>query len=339
MVDDVGVELELTSADLLRCRFGVSPLRETIEAVRVLADPRSRAVHLGWLRGHRERVEALARDHDLRPILVLVADPGERPGFLAPHADGLVVDIESELAALRDADPTCVAQQVDRTLRSHRRVPVDVEAVLRAEEAPRILAGLLLSAWRTLIEPDWPRIRDCLERDVLHRAQALAAGGIAALFDDLAPGVELTRDRLIVHHGRARVHSRKAGGLRLIPSVFVWPRAARLDESGPPVNLIYPARGAVAIWCDNDTCSQPALADLIGNTRAIILSTLREPSHTSALALRLGRSPGNVADHLAVLRTSGLIARSRSRRRVLYTRTPLGDTLVRAAGHTAIEPD
>jgi DNA-binding transcriptional ArsR family regulator len=71
------------------------------------------------------------------------------------------------------------------------------------------------------------------------------------------------------------------------------------------------------------------LSDLIGPTRAEILRLLAEPTHTSALARRLGRSPGNVADHLKVLRDAGLVDARRAGRTVQYTRTQLGDAIAR----------
>jgi DNA-binding transcriptional ArsR family regulator len=173
------------------------------------------------------------------------------------------------------------------------------------------------------------RCEKLLERDVAYRTRRLAEGGLARLFEDLAPVVSLRGHELRVRQRATATIELGADGLLLSPSAFIAPRVATLLE--PPV-LVYPARGTAALLGHSPAATGPALSRLIGATRAEILGLLEEPSTTTTLAHRLRRSPRNVADHLAVLRKAGLVARRRTGRQVLYWRTPLGQaTLGRQA--------
>ncbi len=163
-----------------------------------------------------------------------------------------------------------------------------------------------------------------IERQLRSReAGALLADLLAALWDAVvAPAWPRLRD-LCVPGGE---------GLHLMPSAFIWPYALVVDESPP--TLIYPSRGVASLFWEPDN-PDGAVAKLIGPTRAEILELVAEPNHTSALARGLGRSPGNVADHLKVLRSCGLVARARIGRNVVYARTPLADALLAGARQTA----
>ena len=102
-----------------------------------------------------------------------------------------------------------------------------------------------------------------------------------------------------------------------------------MDEPWP-ATLIYPARGIAALWETPATAAPGALGDLVGRTRAGLLTALDQPASTTQLARSLGLATGAAGDHLAVLRGAGLVTRARSGRSVLYRRTPLGDALVAA---------
>jgi DNA-binding transcriptional ArsR family regulator len=204
---------------------------------------------------------------------------------------------------------------------------------MRSPAAPERLADALAAVWRLLLEPTWPTVRELLERDVAYRAQRLAEGGLARLFEDLAPLVSLCGHELRVRQPASATIALGGNGLLLSPSAFVAPRVATMIE---PAVLVYPARGTAALLGETATATGPALSRLIGTTRAEILGLLDEPATTTTLAQRLRRSPGNVADHLAVLRRAGLVARRRAGRQVLYRRTPLGQaTLGRQASQAS----
>jgi DNA-binding transcriptional ArsR family regulator len=60
----------------------------------------------------------------------------------------------------------------------------------------------------------------------------------------------------------------------------------------------------------------------------LILESTGVPVTTSSLSAQLSLSPGTVSEHLSVLTAAGLLSSRRHGRRVLYSRTALGTTLV-----------
>jgi hypothetical protein len=68
------VSLQLSVADLLHCRFAISPINEVVEAGRAIVDPAARATHRG---GSASRPNGAARRGGTRPsALFALSHPG-----------------------------------------------------------------------------------------------------------------------------------------------------------------------------------------------------------------------------------------------------------------------
>ncbi|WP_051944240.1 ArsR/SmtB family transcription factor [Streptacidiphilus rugosus] len=324
------LRLTVAAEDLMRSRFALSPAFELCNLLRCLQGV-NRPLPRGWAERLGPAFARLRRETDLDAALALHTS---RFGadFVAPPPRGLAQTWADDLAVIRS---TTAAEAHREFARVDAAVPVReprVRAVLESADVVPRVAEALDAAWQELLAADWPQLRAVCERDVVHRVGVIGERGWAAAVESLHRGVAW-RDGAIElgFFSRGGTVRLDGEGLLLIPSVFVWPAAAAHLEAPWPKTLIYPARGTAALWEEGGRVEPGALAALLGRSRARLLAELDAPASTSQLARSLGMAVGAVGDHLAVLRTAGLLGRARSGRSVLYRRTPLGDALVGGA--------
>lgn len=329
------LRVEASGDDLTASRFAISPLWELTQALRQLA---GRSVHQEtpalrpWLVRAASRYERLRREADIAAVLAL-EPPGWGADFLVAVPTGMSTTIEEMLGQVRATPPDRVRDDVTEAIRRQPGLDQRITRILTGEQAAGYVADVLSAAWHALLEPEWPVLRAILERDVVYRAGQLTATGWAAALAELHPRLSWRDGHVEIARLAGADISLAGRGLLFLPSVFVWPKLSfRLDQFWPPA-LIYPARGVAALWeRGRPPRAADGLARLAGPARAAILDALQRPASTSQLAATLGQSLGAVGDHLAVLRQAGLVTRARSGRSVLYSRTPVGDALVAAAG-------
>lgn len=320
--------LRFTQGDALRCRFGASPLWETMSAVRVLHGVRHRGLYAPWVAAKAEAAAGL----ELRELKAVQPRTGFTPDFLTPPPKASRARFATEIARVRSTPLDRVRSELTRS-RDELDNPCAAEIDRMLDDLPAArerLADEIESAWEALVRPDWQLISRVLDDDIAYRGQQFTDGGLAALFDDLHPTLTWENDRLIATRYREPDHELTGQGILLVPGVFAWPHLVMvLDPSYQPT-VVYPARGAARLWSDAPAPPDP-LARLLGRTRATLLVALDPPATTSALSEQYGLALATVAEHLAALYDAGLASRRRTGHQVHYRRTEVGQAVIDAS--------
>jgi DNA-binding transcriptional ArsR family regulator len=318
--------IELEPADLADCRFAISPLVEVTGVLGLFSQRGRPGVLAPWVRRARPALEALRREEPAVGALISLASRTHNADFLLPPPTGPHTRIADEIAVIRSTPLPRARAELAENLRGHPAPPAYVSRLLDGDDVVDRLADGLAAAWTTLIEPEWPRLRALLERDIVQRAGRLAAYGWSDGLAGLHPRVSWAPDGRLMIRVLPLRSSVTGSAVLLIPSIFSDLMVRAVDDD--PLTIAYRARGVIDLLGEVRREPDEALARLIGGGRASVLRALAAPATTSQLAARLGLSLGGIAGHLAVLHGSGLISRTRTGRSVVYALTPRGDNLL-----------
>ncbi len=313
--------------DPARVRFAISPLWETLAAVRVVLEPRRSTFHLPWLDAVRADLARL----DPWPLQVLSPRSGWTPDFLTPPPSGPESGIADQLAAVRATPPELVEREVRRSLtdRAGQPVPETAWRLLDDPAATRdLLAGNLEECWRLLIEAHWPRLHDLLHADMQYRTQMLGDYGLERVLADLDPQVRWTGRALVIDGPGSARHRLAGSGLLLMPSAFIWPDVVAIVDPCEPCRQSCIRPGASPSYGSRPTPGTSTRSDGCWagpGQRCWIRWPSQRPR--TRWPSRHGLAPSTASEHLAVLYEAGLVSRRRHRHTILYHQTSLGTEL------------
>jgi Helix-turn-helix domain/Family of unknown function (DUF5937) len=309
--------------DLANVRFAISPLLELYRGVLALDDPGILGLHLPWIVATR----ASTSDLDLELLRALVPRGVYAPDFIHPPPSSPLAELEDELAAMLATPADRVRAEIEVAYRRTSVPDVLQPFIEEPDAAIARLADLIRVYWQRALAPNWERLRNLLQGDILYRARRMADGGARLLFADLHPELRFEDDELRIEKPWQATRLLDGRGLLLVPSAFTWPVISSITKPPWQPTLIYPARGIGMLWEPGEPTAPEALSALLGQRRAAVLAALDAPRSTAELAQRLALSAPSVSQHLSVLKAAGLVHASRVGRTVLYARTSRGVAL------------
>jgi DNA-binding transcriptional ArsR family regulator len=311
----VGADVVATS------RFAISPMAETLSALRTLAEGGPQLWERSWHEAHspafRRRV---AGDPFAHALLNHVLGRGWLPNFMAAPPATSEPSFADELARVRESPPATVFSDLAVPLG-----PAPLPSALGIGDPAGAVADLLAWVWDHTLVPDWGRRRSQLHADIVSRTARVARHGWAAALEDLGPQVRWLGDGRLQINTTARP-PRDLAGAELVLVASRNRRSWVSWDAPQRYALVYPASGQ--LLDPAGTQAPAAIRALLGATRADLLARLGKPASTTHIAVLTGLALGTVGHHLRVLHNAGLVDRRRTGATVLYYRSMLGDSLL-----------
>jgi DNA-binding transcriptional ArsR family regulator len=315
--------VHLTGEDLLRTRFTAepAPLLETGLALAVLQgrDP----VFGSW-----RRKAAAGLPAQIGPLLELIPPSATGPLFLDPVTTNLAEGLDQVQATSAEF----AAEEIHRTFQCRPATRLARLLAARDRRAWRDLDQALRAAHQYLLADAWPRVTAGFRSELAWRGRLIAELGVQTALSALHPAMTWTGTVLQIDASDDFDMAPCGAGVTLLPSMFWTGRPLLTDAADGSAVIVYGALSPLPLI---DEAPGDPLAELLGHTRAAVLTCVRRELTTSELASTLGISAASVSGHTKTLRSAGLIVTIRAGKSVLHSLTPLGDRLLQNTNRPA----
>ncbi|MFE6972824.1 ArsR/SmtB family transcription factor [Streptomyces sp. NPDC057682] len=334
------LRIHFTSEDLTRLRVatGPDPMWELVLSLHLLQNRQAALVFDPWRREVRAGLARAGLTDTVADLARLCPFATYFPDFLTPGQG--VTELETGIDRVLSTPVPRLSAEVSQ-LYGPGRMPAGAR---RLAGGDRVALGRLGDALRryyaVAVAPYAAEIGAAVAADRPVRAQAALDRGSDGLLATYQP--DLTwRDENRVLEAPYPVASEKwldGRALTLIPAFFCVRHPVALADPGLDQVLVHPLtprpgwlERAGADRGERGEAVRPAVAQLVGHTRAAVLEVLERPLSTTQLGSVLRLALSTASRHASVLREAGLVVSERCGPSVVHRRTALGDALMNGA--------
>lgn len=311
------LRIKFTPNDLMRVRVAdvMDPMWEIVGSVQMLQLDRVRrpAIFEPWVRRSMSRLRRRPVRSATEVMATIAPLNDYFPDFLTPDrpSGGLDRDLETVLGT----STTRLRSEIGKLGSSApwlRQIAAGQPSTLDR------FGEVIRTYYRAMIEPDRGTIDAVLAASRAALMRQMMSGGTEGVLDELGPSMRWRAPYLECRYPFERTVRLDGRGLLLVPSYFCCRMPVMLaDEQLAPV-LVLPVEHR------RTELGGSGVAELIGSTRAAVLSALLDGASTSEVARRVGISLATASHHTTVLRGARLITSTRQANRVVHAPSSLG---------------